>query len=116
MKLPANPTKPYMRHRPQTLGEASIASQGTSPAAFAVGDRLEEISFRSAAFTPAISSGRLRNHTQNRAAHARPRQATSAIETGQPGFSLEPKATVMSQTAKREATAPPSRLQVQIDP
>src|SRR5262245_52820386 len=113
MKLPANPTKPYIRHNPQTLGERSIRAHGT--VADSVGltgslSRPAAIDSRSAAFTESISAGRLRNHGQNTGHQSSPRAAT--IQNGVvqvPNSAIKPR-------KMNGLTAPPSRLNVQTSP
>ena len=72
--------------------------------------RPASISFRSARLTCGISSGRLRNHGQNPAHQARPSTATSTS-----GIFQSPIA-AKSQTRRSGASAPPSRLDIQIVP
>src|SRR5678815_640524 len=133
MKLPANPTNPYIRQRPQTLGDARNCLHGTGPAAALAGGRSRAISSRSAALSCDISAGRLRNQSQNSAAQTRPASAMSVMVVDQSPCSLverlsgircnsltpaggPPKTLVMSQTTKMGAAAPPTRLKVQIEP
>src|SRR5262245_16535638 len=111
MKLPANPTNPYIKHNPQTLGDASSCNQGTAPIATVIVARLLEINSHSAALTWGISSGRLRNHNQKNMHHAKPSPAMSVMGGAQPL-----KTIVINHTTNTGAMAPPSRLHVQIDP
>jgi len=81
MKLPADPTNPYIRHNAQTLTDPNMANQGTvpprEPSAAAEAGRPRAISARSAALTCGISSGRLRNQIQNGTAATTPNAANS---------------------------------------
>src|SRR6185503_9817891 len=84
MKLTANPTNPYIKHNPQTLGDASNCRQGTGPVTAGAAGRLLTINSRSAELSWRISSGRLRNHNQKNTHQAKPRPATSVIVVAQP--------------------------------
>ncbi len=100
-----------MRQSAQTLRDRSIRDQGTCPWPVPTrAARPASISFRSARLTWGISSGRLRNHGQKATHQAKPRTATST--TGD--FQL-PMA-VKSQTRISGASAPPSRLDIQMVP
>src|SRR5262249_32272309 len=64
-KLPANPTKPYIAHSAQTSGERQMLNQLALPASS--DERAVRPASRMAsspAFTPGMSSGRLRNQDQ----------------------------------------------------
>src|SRR2546425_177708 len=111
MKLLANPTNPYIMHNPQTLGDASNCRQGIGHVAVGMAGRLREINSSSAELSWRISSGRLRNHSQKNAHQAKPRPAMSVMVVAQPWNTL-----VINHTTNTGATAPPTRLNVQIDP
>src|SRR5262249_54865749 len=112
MKLPAKPTKPYIRHSAQTFLDPTKCfheSRGRGPGRSGCPD---VISASSAAFTAVISEGRLRNHGQKAQHQSRPSPASSQQGVAQ---SLA-QTCVISQTTKIGASAPPNRLNAQIAP
>src|SRR5205823_6509710 len=115
MKLAANPTKPYIRHRAQTFLDQTKCfqeSRGRGPGLFASSGRPDVMRASSAALTAGISDGRLRNHGQNAQHQRRPSAACSQQGVAQ---SLA-KTRVISQTTRTGARAPPNRLNAQIVP
>src|SRR6516225_11133334 len=75
MKLPANPVKPYIRHKAHTLRERGKTDQGTGLFPPAPGGRPAAMRPHSAALAEDISSGRLRNHGQKKAHQSKPSPA-----------------------------------------
>src|SRR5579859_3051273 len=111
MKLPENPTKPYIRHSAHTLRDLKKRDHGTGSERTGAVDRPNSIRSRSARLTCGICSGRLRNHSQNPMDQNRPRLASMKKETAQPGNTLNSQSPIRSG-----ATKPPRRLNVQINP
>src|ERR671937_1795044 len=110
MKFPVKPTKPYIKANDQTLTDPSIFDQGTGPGRPTGVAPPVAISSLSAALTPLISSGRLRNHGQNPALQRTPRAAMI-----QNGVVQVPK-NWNSHKNRNGTKAPPRRLHVQIRP
>src|SRR5260370_13145768 len=110
MKFPAKPTKRYMSDSDQTLTELNMTDQGTGPGGPRLMTRPASMRFLSAALTPGISAGRLRNHGQNRAAQRTPRPPMI-----QKGVVQVPKES-NSQRNRNGTNAPPKRLNVQVIP
>src|SRR4051812_41281230 len=111
MKLPEKPTKPYMRHNPQTLGDLRNADHGTAPWSAGAASRSATMSLRSDSLTFTMSAGELRNQKKKNAAQPRPSAANKVSGVAQPWNTIS-----ISATASDGAIAPPSRLKVQIDP
>src|SRR5947209_6306833 len=111
MKLPEKPVNPYIRHSAQTLTEPRKRDHERGGGLAATAGRPASMSARSAALTPRISAGRLRNHGQKKAHQSRPRPARMTKGIGQPWKTLKSHSPTSSG-----ATKPPSRLKVQISP
>src|SRR5215468_7039061 len=111
MKLPANPTEPYIRHNAQALRDLRKSGQGMGPFTGGWTGRPEAMRSHSAALTCGISSGRLRNHGQKKAHHSKPRPARS-----HKGVVQLKKTFVISKTASGGTRAPPRRLSAQTLP
>src|SRR5882672_5842844 len=77
MKLPANPTNPYMRHSAQTFREPRKCFQETGRCGPERAACPDEMRASSAALTAVISPGRLRNHGQKAQHQSKPKAASS---------------------------------------
>src|SRR2546423_15520668 len=110
MKLPAKPTKPYIRHSAQTLRDVRKRRHGTGPAGGGA-DRPARISSRSAELTRGISAGRLRNHHQKKTAQIKPTPPRTTD-----GIVQLPNTPLINHTTSTGATDPPRRLNVQTRP
>src|SRR5262245_16558143 len=111
MKLPAKPTKPYIKHKPQTLRDVRNSLQEIEPDAGVVGGRSAAMNSRSAALTRGISSGRLRNQIQKNEHHRAPIPASAHKQDVQ-----WPRMSLVSHRTRNGASAPPRRVHVQFNP
>src|SRR5260370_4241713 len=103
------PPKPYIRQSDQTLSDPRKGRHGT-PWPGERDLRWPAIQASSAALTRFISSGRFRSQGQTAAHHTNPKNATATKAASQPR-QMKTSAPMMNG-----ATAPPSRLHVQIRP